>query len=69
MLAALGANGPLLPFTSTSGCCGAARRTGLSCICSIFLAETSVCGRSSHSAASSNAKSKNYLFGIARQQA
>jgi hypothetical protein len=23
-------NGPLLPFTSTSGCCGAARRTGLS---------------------------------------
>jgi hypothetical protein len=31
-LAALGANGPLLPFTSTSGCCGAARRTGLSCI-------------------------------------
>jgi hypothetical protein len=29
-------NGPLLPFTSTSGCCGAARRTGLSCILQYF---------------------------------
>ena len=29
-------NGPLLPFTSTSGCCGAARRTGLSCIMQHF---------------------------------
>jgi len=30
-LAPTNINGPLLPFTSTSGCCGAARRTGLSC--------------------------------------
>jgi hypothetical protein len=27
---------PLLPFTSTSGCCGAARQTGLSCILQHF---------------------------------
>jgi hypothetical protein len=28
--------GPELPFTSTSGCCGAARRTGLLCILQHF---------------------------------
>jgi hypothetical protein len=35
-LAPTNMNGPLLPFTSTSGCCGAARRTGLSCILQHF---------------------------------
>ena len=30
------AYGPLLSFASTSGCCGAVRRTGLSCILQHF---------------------------------
>ena len=30
------ASGPLLPFMSTSGCCGAARRTSHSCIVQHF---------------------------------
>jgi hypothetical protein len=29
-------DGPLLSFASTKGCCGAARRTGLSCILQHF---------------------------------
>jgi hypothetical protein len=32
-----GASGPLLPFTATSRCCGAARRSGHSCIVQHFL--------------------------------
>jgi hypothetical protein len=36
-LSSLNRDGPLLSFTSTSGCCGAARRSGHSCIAQHFV--------------------------------